>query len=105
VALSAPSSAVASSRQSPLYLAQAQGGQQGQEQRAGANAKGKGAGQHNPAAQTGANAGQTQSGATATGPPWTYQMAKLALLLFIVIALTVGFTYYRFVITRKRRAV
>ncbi len=38
-----------------------------------------------------------------TGPPWTYQMARIALVLLVLTILGVGFAYYRFVATRRRK--
>ena len=37
-----------------------------------------------------------------TGPPWTYQMARIALVLLGLTILGVAFAYYRFVATRRR---
>lgn len=37
-----------------------------------------------------------------TGPPWTYQMARIALVLLALTVLGVAFAYYRFVATRRR---
>ncbi len=38
-----------------------------------------------------------------TGPPWTYQMARIALVLLALTILGVAFAYYRFVATRRRK--
>ena len=44
-----------------------------------------------------------EGGATAeTGPPWTYQMARIALVLLALTLLGVAFAYYRFVSVRRR---
>ncbi|MPZ91571.1 MAG: hypothetical protein GEU68_08085 [Actinobacteria bacterium] len=40
--------------------------------------------------------------AAETGPPWTYQMARIALVLLALTILGVAFAYYRFVATRRR---
>jgi len=37
-----------------------------------------------------------------TGPPWTYQMARIALVLLALTLLGVAFAYYRFVAIRRR---
>jgi hypothetical protein len=37
-----------------------------------------------------------------TGPPWTYQMARIALVLLALTLLGVAFAYYRFVAVRRR---
>ena len=44
-----------------------------------------------------------EGGASAeTGPPWTYQMARIALVLLALTLLAVAFAYYRFVAVRRR---
>jgi hypothetical protein len=44
-----------------------------------------------------------EGGAAAeTGPPWTYQMARIALVLLALTLLGVAFAYYRFVAIRRR---
>ena len=40
-----------------------------------------------------------------TGPPWTYQMARISLGLVALILLAVAATYYRLVIRRQRGEV
>jgi hypothetical protein len=37
-----------------------------------------------------------------TGPPWTYQMARIALVLLGLTLLGVAFAYWRFVAQRRR---
>jgi hypothetical protein len=47
--------------------------------------------------------GAEEGGATAeTGPPWTYQMARIALVMLALTLLGVAFAYYRFVAIRRR---
>jgi hypothetical protein len=55
-------------------------------------------------AEVGADEGETE-GASETGPPWTYQMAWLGVLLLIVMVAGVGLAYYRFVVRRQRGLV
>jgi len=44
-----------------------------------------------------------EGGAAAeTGPPWTFQMARIALVLLALTLLGVAFAYYRFVAVRRR---
>jgi len=40
--------------------------------------------------------------AAEAGPPWTYQMARIALVLLALTLLGVAFAYYRFVAIRRR---
>ena len=53
--------------------------------------------------ETGAG-GQTEQGASTaeTGPPWTYQMARLGLVLLVLLFVAVGLWYYRLVVVRAR---
>jgi hypothetical protein len=56
-------------------------------------------------AETGADKGQTEPAADETGPPWTYQMARLGILLIVVMVLGCALAYYRFVVRRQRGAI
>jgi hypothetical protein len=58
-----------------------------------------------PAEETGAGQGETESVAEETGPPWTYQMARLAFLLLAVLGLGIGFWYWRLIASRQRSGV
>lgn len=40
--------------------------------------------------------------AQAAGPPWTYQMSKIALVMLAFVLLAVAGAYYRFVFVRRR---
>ncbi|HEV2756892.1 MAG TPA: hypothetical protein VG318_14085 [Actinomycetota bacterium] len=62
-------------------------------------------GQDEPEAETGAGAGESEDAATETGPPWTYQMARMALAALVLLGLAIAGAYYRFVVTRQRGAV
>lgn len=57
------------------------------------------------AGETGAGEGETQSGTTETGPPWTYQMARIALVLLLLTMLGVFAAYWRFVYQRKKAGI
>ena len=61
-------------------------------------------GQDEPEAETGAGADESQDAATETGPPWTYQMARMALAALLLLALAIGGAYFRFVVMRQRGA-
>ena len=54
------------------------------------------------AEETGADEGETGAAAEETGPPWTYQMARLSILLMVVLALGIGFWYWRLIARRQR---
>jgi hypothetical protein len=56
-------------------------------------------------AEVGADEGETEGASEATGPPWTYQMAWLGVLLLVVMVAGVGLAYYRFVVRRQRGLV
>ena len=61
-----------------------------------------GAGQDDPDAETGASEEETEGGtSTETGPPWTYQMARITLVLLVFLALGLGYLYYRLVASRR----
>ena len=66
---------------------------------------GEGEGQGSSEAETGAG-GETEGGAsTETGPPWTYQMARLSLVLLVLLAGGIAFLYYRLITRRQRGEV
>ena len=68
---------------------------------------GGGEGQDDPAAETGADEGQTEEGTSAetTGPPWTYQMARITLALLVLLALGLGYLYFRLIVSRRKGEV
>jgi hypothetical protein len=61
-------------------------------------------GQGETAPETGAGKSETEAGASETGPPWTYQMARLSIVLLVLLVLAVGLLYYRLVEKRRRGA-
>lgn len=65
----------------------------------------EGGGADEPEAETGSGADQTEEAATEAGPPWTYQMARIALASLVLLALAIAGAYYRFVVVRQRGAV
>jgi hypothetical protein len=72
-------------------------GQEGQGQ--------EGEGQGGAEAETGAG-GETEGGeSTEVGPPWTYQMARISVVLLVMLALGIGLIYYRLVAKRQRGQV
>ena len=72
---------------------ESQGGEQGK----------AGAGQSKPDAETGASKDESESATEKTGPPWTYQMARITIGLTILLFLGTGYLYWRLVVTRRRR--
>ncbi|CAN5541374.1 hypothetical protein BH24ACT26_BH24ACT26_20390 [soil metagenome] len=66
---------------------------------------GEGEGQGGAEAETGAG-GQTEGGeSTEVGPPWTYQMARISVVLLVGLALGIGLIYHRLVMRRQRGQV
>ena len=93
----------------PVVLAQEGGGDptgqeeeaEGQESQGG----GEGEGQGGAEAETGAG-GEAEGGAsTETGPPWTYQMARLSLVLLALLVAGIFLLYYRLIVKRQRGEV
>ncbi|MDQ4024883.1 MAG: hypothetical protein M3217_05250 [Actinomycetota bacterium] len=87
------------------------GGEESSQQQEGGTTEGdegedqESGGQDEPEAETGAGAGESEEAATESGPPWTYQMARMALAALVLLALAIAGAYYRFVVTRQRGAV
>ena len=49
-----------------------------------------------------AQEGEEGGGQTETGPPWTYQMARITVVLVVFLGLGLGLLYYRLVVRRRR---
>lgn len=49
--------------------------------------------------------GEGEEAAEETGPPWTYQMARMGIALLLLVAGAIGLMYYRLVIVRSRAEV
>jgi hypothetical protein len=84
-----------------LELAQQTGGAeeeaQGQE-----STDDEGSGQGESETESGAQ-GQSEEGeSTSSDVPWTFQMARLSILLLLALAAGIGLLYYRLVIKRQR---
>jgi hypothetical protein len=56
-------------------------------------------------AQPSAEPSPSASSEPEAGPPWTYQMSKIALVLLALVLLAVAGAYYRFVFVRRRGEV
>jgi hypothetical protein len=52
--------------------------------------------------ESGAGEGETGGGATEAGPPWTYQMARIALALTVLLGIGIALMYRKLVGTRQR---
>lgn len=63
-----------------------------------------GEGGSQPGAETGAG-GQTEEAAEETGPPWTYQMARISLFLLLLLGLGIFLAYRKLVMSRQRAGV
>jgi hypothetical protein len=81
----------------PALAAGATLAQQEEEQDAPAEEEGSG---QDAEAET--DSGEGGGATVETGPPWTYQMAWLALIGAFFLLLAIGAAYYRFVVTRQR---
>lgn len=57
-------------------------------------------------AETGAGADEQGSGSSTEeeGPPWTYQMARIGIVLMVLIGIALGALYYRMIASRQRAA-
>jgi hypothetical protein len=49
--------------------------------------------------------GKTQAATPSPGPPWTYQMARISIVLLLLIIAAVALLYYRLVLARQRGEV
>jgi hypothetical protein len=78
-----------------------EGAQPGEDQESSGGEDEGGSGQNDPESQTDPEEGG-EEGEAETGPPWTYQMAWMGLLLAVVAMAFIGFLYYRLVVRRAR---
>ncbi len=65
----------------------------------------EGAGSSDEEAETGVEEGQEEGTAEETGPPWTYQMARISLALLALLALGMALLYFRLVVSRRKGEV
>ena len=59
-------------------------------------------GEEEEAEQTGGEEEGTGGGASETGPPWTYQMARITLALTVLLGIGIALMYRKLVGTRQR---
>ena len=61
-------------------------------------------GQSDADAETGSGEDATGEAEVETGPPWTYQMARIILVLLLVLALSIGWMYWKLIASRQKGA-
>jgi hypothetical protein len=89
----------------PLLLAQETGedpgeanvGEEEEAQQTGGEEEDEGA-----AEESGAGEEETGGAATETGPPWTYQMARITLALTVLLGIGIALMYRKLIRTRQR---
>jgi cobalamin biosynthesis Mg chelatase CobN len=64
----------------------------------------EGEGQSDADAETGAGAGEQEAAVEEEGPPWTYQMARIGIVLMVIVGILMGLLYYRMIASRQRAA-
>lgn len=64
----------------------------------------EGEGQGDADAETGASADEQEAAVEEEGPPWTYQMARIGIVLMLIVGLLMGGLYYRMIASRQRAA-
>lgn len=62
----------------------------------------EGSGQSDADAETGAGADEQEAATEEEGPPWTYQMARIGIVLMLIVGLLMGLLYYRMIASRQR---
>ncbi len=62
----------------------------------------QGEGGGDPSQETGAGEGETEGGSSETGPPWTYQMARMSVILLLLLMVSIGWVYFKLVVRRRR---
>ena len=66
------------------------------------DAESDGEGQSSTEAETGADEGETAEGTAEEGPPWTYQMARLGIILLVLVGALIGLMYRKMIVLRQR---
>jgi hypothetical protein len=79
-------------------------GEESSQEQSGEEAEEGGEGQSDADAETGAGEGEQEDAAATEeeGPPWTYQMAWITLVLLLLLFAAFGRMYYRGVVLRSR---
>ena len=103
ILLAAPASAAHG-----IVFAQDPGSDEGVDSEGAESEDAQGKGQSDAEAEYGAGKGETEEGESAEaeeeGPPWTYQMARITLVLLVLMGIVIGVQYYRMVGSRQRGA-
>ncbi|MDQ3619717.1 MAG: hypothetical protein M3391_06245 [Actinomycetota bacterium] len=89
---------------SNVIVAQEETGAGQDDEGAGQESGGEGEGQDDPEAETGAGTGESEE-VEETGPVWTYQMARIVVVLLVLLLAAIGFLYWRLVGQRRRSGV
>ena len=87
-----------------VVLAQAEQEEGADQSEAGTDTEGGETGGGDSEAETGAGEEEQASTEEEEGPQWTYQMARITLVMLVLLLLAVGALYYRMV-ARKQRGV
>lgn len=91
--------------ESKVIAAQEETGAGQDDEGAGQETGGEGEGQDDPEAETGAGAGESEEAAEEAGPVWTYQMARMIVVLLVPLVAAIGLLYWRLVGRRRRSGV
>ena len=84
-----------------IHLAQESGTEN--ENAEGGEKEAEGEGQSDPEAETGAGEGETEEAATEEeGPPWTYQMARISIVLILGFIAGMVLLYYKLIASRQK---
>jgi hypothetical protein len=88
-----------------VVIAQEDTGAGQDDEGAGQESGGEGEGQDDPEAETGAGAGESEDVAEETGPVWTYQMARIVVVLLVLLIAAITLLYWRLVGRRRRSGI
>ena len=90
---------------SNIIVAQEDTGAGQDDEGAGQESGGEGEGQDDPEAETGAGAGESEDAAEETGPVWTYQMARIVVVMLVLLVAAIALLYWRLVGRRRRSGI
>ena len=55
--------------------------------------------------EAGAPAGEGEEATEEEGPPWTYQMARIGIVLMLLVGGLIGLMYYRMIVQRQKGGI